>query len=233
MEILSDVDDVWSWLHSTELSNLLSTVVGLELDLDRILAAGESAGGVLSLYLALTHPDEIRAATVAYPMVNIDPPALYTPSKSELLPFVPESVIEEHLQSVKPGDVESSSMTPQRTELAAACFQHNKILDFYVRGTETSPLHRDRLFQTQRLESPGQKLPRGGIAIIHGAEDDMVMAEASRRFVSKAREVLKDGQGNRVVLSVQPGGHGFDAAASLDEPWLSEVLKIAVDTWVE
>ncbi|KAL1966014.1 hypothetical protein VTN77DRAFT_4954 [Rasamsonia byssochlamydoides] len=217
VEILSDIDDFWSWLHSDEPRELLINS-SIELDLNKILTAGESAGGLLSLYLALSHPDEIRAATVAYPMINLDPPSLYPPSRSQLLPYVPGSVITEHLMTVKPGHVESSAPSPHRDKLAAACFQHEKVFDFYTREAEKSPYHHDRLFQLHRLDSPGQKLPRGGIAIIHGEDDDMVVVESSRRFVNKAREVMKDRQGgNNVVLSVQPGGHGFDGTASLND----------------
>lgn len=43
----------------------------VELDLDRVLTAGESAGGLLSVSSALAHLDEMRACAAAYPNVNM------------------------------------------------------------------------------------------------------------------------------------------------------------------
>jgi hypothetical protein len=48
VEILEDVDDFWTWLHSDKLTALLGPQ-SIELDFARVLAAGDSAGGLLSI----------------------------------------------------------------------------------------------------------------------------------------------------------------------------------------
>jgi acetyl esterase/lipase len=230
-DILDDIDDFWSWLHSAELISLLeSQTVPIKLDLDRILTAGESAGGLLSIDLALSHPDRIRAATAAYPQLYIDYLA-HHPSPTSLDALdVPESVIQKYLEY---GEVESSAVPPSRVELSGAIMQYRKGLELYARGFKNSP-HRERLFPYQRLEKEQAKLPRGGLVIIHGLDDDDVLAEGSEKFINRARKLLKDRQDvDNVILSLQPGGHGFDSNVSIKEPWLNNALKTAVSVWVE
>lgn len=234
LDILDDVDDFWNWLHSKTLADLLAQQGSpIELDLERILTAGDSAGGLLSVYLTLSHPDEIRAGTAAYPSLSWDNPPMLPSTRSSLLADVPESVIDEYLEKLEPGYVESSDLALQRVRLSAAITGHQRGYGFFIRDSETSP-HRDRLYQLSRLEKPDAKLPRGGLVIIHGNEDDAVLPKASVRFVNKARDVLKGKQGaDKVVLTVRPGGHGFDVNARLNEQWLSDALKTAIDTWLE
>lgn len=205
----------------------------IKLDLDRILTAGESAGGLLSIYLTLSQPDKIRAGTAAYPALGYDDPLLLPAGKSSLLPDLPKSFIEEYLANRKPGYVVSSDPTLQRIKLTSAISGNKRTMEFYTRDSENSP-HRDRLYQLSRLDKPDAKLPRGGLVILHGLEDDVVLVEASERFVNKARDALKGKQGgDKVILATQPGVHGFDTDVHLKEPWLSEALKTAIGTWLE
>lgn len=236
LDILDDIDDFWTWIHSENLTKLLLSVhedFPIQLDLDRILTAGESAGGLLSIYLTLSQPDKIRAGTAAYPALGYDNPPLLTAGKSSLLPDLPESYIEEYLANQKPGYVVSSDPTLQRLKLTSAISGNKRTMEFYIRDSKKSP-HRDRLYQLSRLDKPDAKLPRGGLVILHGLEDDVVLVEASERFVNKARDVLKGKQGgDKVVLATQPGVHGFDKDVHLKEPWLSETLKTAIGTWLQ
>jgi hypothetical protein len=72
------------------------------------------------------------------------------------------------------------------------------------------------------------------LAIIHGTDDDIVLHQASERFVNKAKEVLAGRQGgDKIVLSLRPGPHGFDSESSIKEDWLDQTLKVAVQTWLE
>jgi acetyl esterase/lipase len=233
LEILEDVDDFWSWLHSDDLKDLLAThETPIELDLDKVLSAGDSAGGLLSIYLTLSYPDQIRAGTATYPQLSWDDPPIYPSSKSALMPEVPESVIDEYVANIKPGHVESSDLELRRVSLSSAISQHRRGREFWLRDSETSPC-RDRLSQLARLDLPNAKLPRGGLVVIHGADDDVVLAKLSERFVNKAIETLKGRQGgDKVVLSLQPGGHGFEVDVPLKEDWLSGALKSALDAWL-
>ncbi|KAL1968163.1 hypothetical protein VTN77DRAFT_1998 [Rasamsonia byssochlamydoides] len=238
LDTLDDVEDLWSWLHSHHLAKILASQHHphpLELDLSRILTAGDSAGGLLSLSLALSHPDEVRATIVAYPLIDVDDPAFAAGSSTQLFQLSPDSdsVLDQHLRSIKPGDVVSSARPPNRLDLFAEVIQYGKFPEFYQRGSENSP-HRGRLFLLERLENPETKLPRGGIVIMHGTEDDLVPHAGSEKFIKKARELLKDKQGcDKLVLTLQPGGHGFDCNVRLSDHWLNEAIKGAVETWLE
>ncbi|KAE8382280.1 alpha/beta-hydrolase [Aspergillus bertholletiae] len=234
LQILEDVDDFWSWLHSDKLKDLLAAQDSpLQLDLNRVIAAGDSAGGLLSVYLTLSYPDELRAGTATYPQLSWDNPPLYPSRRSSLLHDVPESVIDEYVASIKPGDIESSDVEMRRVTIGSAISQHRRGRGFFLRDSETSP-RRDRLSQLARLDLPDAKLPYGGLVILHGTDDDVVLARVSERFVDKARETLRGRQGSdKIVLSLQPGGHGFDVDVPLKEGWLSSALQSAVDAWLE
>jgi acetyl esterase/lipase len=232
VEILSDVDDFWTWLHSSETKELLSKH-SVELDLDRIITSGESAGGLLSLYLALSRPGQVRAATAAYPMINHDEPALFPQVPNPHMPTLPESVAFQWLKVMKPGEVVSSAPPPERSEFGSAILRNGKLNDYYLRDADKSPWHRRFLSLLHRLDHPDQKLPRGGISIIHGIDDDIVPPEASVRFVTKARAVFNGRGGEKVLVTLQPGGHGFDTAARLEDQWLDDSLTFVVQTWLE
>ncbi|THC89910.1 hypothetical protein EYZ11_010642 [Aspergillus tanneri] len=71
LEILDDVEDLWVYIHSSTLASLLSSQsIPIGIDLDRTIVVGDSAGGLLGAYLALSYPDDIRAAILAYPMLD-------------------------------------------------------------------------------------------------------------------------------------------------------------------
>lgn len=232
IDILDDVDDFWNWIHSEKLAALIESVAPFKLDLDRILTAGDSAGGLLSVYLTLSHPDQIRAGTAAYPSLSWDHPPLLPPKKSGIA--TPESFIDEYVANLKPGSVESSDLALQRAHLSMTIQAYQRGYGFYIRGASESQLH-ERLYQLSRLNKPDAELPRGGLVIIHGAADQAVPAEASVRFVNRARDVLKGKQGaDNVVLALRDGeDHGFDVNVSFKEKWLAAALKTAIDTWLE
>lgn len=222
-------------MHSRDLATLLQTQQELtvELDLNRIITAGDSAGGLLSIYLILSHPDEIRAGTAAYPSLGWDNPPLLPTKRSAFVPEVPATFIDEYVSNIKPGQVSSSDLDLQRVQISSAISANQAGFKFYIRDSENSPT-RDHLYQLARLEKPDARLPRGGLVILHGVDDDMVLVESSERFVNKARDVLKGKQGgDKIVLALRPGPHGFDIDSSIKDEWLDEALKTAVKTWLE
>ncbi|KAJ5814993.1 hypothetical protein N7474_006770 [Penicillium riverlandense] len=234
LQILEDVDDFWSWLHSNSLKEeLASQLTPIELDLERVIAAGDSAGGLLSIYLTLTYPDQLRAGTAQYPQLAHDEPTIYPPTRSAMDREVPESFIDEYIATLQPGACESSDLECKRVDLSSALSQHRRARGFYIRDSESSP-HRDRLFQLPRLDQPDARLPRGGLVILHGRDDDDVMPAVSERFAARAKVALKGRPGgDKVVLCMRPGGHGFDVNASVQEKWLSEALEKALEAWLE
>jgi acetyl esterase/lipase len=235
VEILADVDDFWKWLHTSEVTSMLSALpTPIELDLDRILLTGESAGGLLSVYLALTFPDEIRSAIASYPMFNQDGSVDGVVPTRQADETAPESLVIDHLQNIKSGEVVSSSVNPSRFALAFASIAHDKLLEFYERDADVSAVHSDRLFQLRRLDQPSTRLPRGGLVILHGREDPIVPVNLSERFVRVAKQKLHGRQGaDHIVLTIKEGGHGFDNPVSMEEPWLQKALQTAIATWLE
>jgi acetyl esterase/lipase len=81
VEILEDVDDFWKWLHSGKIKTLLGPQ-NLELDLDRVLGAGYSAGGLLSIYLTLSYSDQLLAGTSTCPLLAGMRQSCYLPPRA-------------------------------------------------------------------------------------------------------------------------------------------------------
>lgn len=125
-EIYNDVDDFWTWLHSSALASLLARhSTPTELDLNRVLAAGDSAGGLLGIYLALAYPAELRAALVAYPWVN--PASEYFNAPRTSPPFgqhTLKAVIDRTMSSVAAGTPASSVTSPDRFVYMLAACEH-------------------------------------------------------------------------------------------------------------
>jgi acetyl esterase/lipase len=229
-QIYEDIEDFWTWVHSSALTDLLAAH-STEADLSRILSAGESAGGLLSIYLALAH--EIRACTAAYPLVDLSSEAFTKPRT--VLPFgvhQAESLIQETIDSIPAGVQESSVETQARLSFMLAAIEHGVLGGLYERGT--GGLLREARYPSIRLGSSGVKAPVGGFAIIHGKQDSVVPVKQSEVFVELAREVFKGTSGGEnIVLTVRDGEHGFDADARYEESWLRETLEAAVRAWLE
>lgn len=233
-QIYSDVEDFWTWLHSPALAGLLAShSTPTELDLDRILTAGGSAGGLLSVYLALAHPKEIRSATAAYPAVDMGSDDYRLPRASPCFgQHVPESVLHDEESAAEIGTARSSITAASRLTYMLAALEHGKLAEVYERGSEGVP--REVLYPMLKLEQPDVGIPVGGIAVIQGRQDSVVPMGGVEKFVERARQVTKGLPGNEgVVLTVRDGEHGFDGPVRYSEEWLRNTLKVAVDTWVK
>src|SRR6187431_3372559 len=72
-DILDDVKDLWDWVHTTLPSLVQSKWSNLIVDLDKIAAWGESAGGYLALQSALLFPGaKIKAVISQYCCLHPD-----------------------------------------------------------------------------------------------------------------------------------------------------------------
>ncbi|KAJ5233005.1 hypothetical protein N7468_005961 [Penicillium chermesinum] len=193
-EIYEDVEDFWKWLHSPELNRLLAqNPTPVEADLDRVLTFGESAGGLLSVYVGLSHPADIRVMTAAYPMLDLNPDPSKSSPKLPLGMHTDKKVLDE---GPPPGTVESSILVGERSKYMLAAFEYQTFGQIYARGTD-------------------------------------VPVEDAQKFVDRLREVTKGQPGNdKIVLSLQHGEHGFDMDFRLTEPWIQDVFKQAVDSWL-
>ncbi|KAJ5288829.1 hypothetical protein N7478_001859 [Penicillium angulare] len=229
-QIYEDVEDLWKWIHSSTLPNLLAShSTPTQINLSRIMTVGESAGGSLSLYLALSHPDQIRAATASYPGVDYTAPAYTVPRNGPVWGHnAPVSVFEEIDKTAVIGSGVSSIVGPERLAFMISVFQHGKFGEVYMRGSEG--VEGEVLFPLVRLEKT-RRVPRGGIVVLQGREDSLILASETEKFVKRARELTSE---EDITFVMREGEeHGFDIKVGLDEVWLQDSLKRAVDTWLE
>lgn len=73
-DILEDLSDFWKWFNAGGVDKFLSTAspsTPIELDHDRVLVAGDSAGGYMALMSGLLHRHaNMKAILAQYPMTN-------------------------------------------------------------------------------------------------------------------------------------------------------------------
>ena len=234
-DIFTDLTDFWTWLRSPALKKILAAhSPPTSIDLDRIFVTGESAGGLLSVHLALTYPDEIRAASAAYPAVALNAEAFTKPRLTP--PFgidVREALVKMHLHVAALGTVKSSITSQDRLLFALGTMQHGYLFEMYERGAEQVP--REVLYPILKVADPNLRVPRGGLVVLHGRQDTVVPLSDSERFVVQAQKVLErrgDG-GAGVSLVVRDGEHGFDASARLEEDWVQSAMEQAIRVWLE
>ena len=241
-EIFDDVEDFWKWLHSSAPHELLASYKSsTELDISRILVTGESAGGLLGTSLALAYPNEICAATVSYPWLAPDSIDFLTPrDKPTVAGHLSKSIIDDFMSSVAYGTSISSSEDQARLAACFSAIQHGTLGEIYRRGTEPEEVQDQRenkrgmWFPFERLEEPDVAIPRGGISILHGREDTVVPLHNSEDFIARAREVTKGQPGNEgLILTTRDGDHGFEEKTRLDEKWLQDAIRRAVNVWLE
>ncbi|KAL5049328.1 hypothetical protein BDW71DRAFT_175675 [Aspergillus fruticulosus] len=235
LEIYDDIEDFWAWLQSPALPELLARhKTPTQIDLDRILVDGESAGGLLSINTSLTHASDIRATIALYPTLDPSSPD-FTQPRTDLLPFghhFPESLVDDVLGPVRDGGPVSSLVAPEYIPVMCAAIQYGRLGEWYARESDGSE-RQNLLYPVRRLEDPGVQIPVGGITIIQGKQDSVVPSHHSVPFVERAREVLKGKRGgDRISLVLKEGEHGFENEVRYAEEWVKEALKTAVEAWL-
>lgn len=105
---LEDLEDFWQWYRSTLPSVLQRNAAGHDIDYERALLTGGSAGGYFAAQLAMSHPDDSSALALSYPAVDLRDqiwidgpaedaptvlrfPAEEVPSRDEALAWVAET----------------------------------------------------------------------------------------------------------------------------------------------
>ncbi|KAL3429638.1 Alpha/Beta hydrolase protein [Aspergillus tetrazonus] len=235
LDIYDDIEDFWTFLRSPNFQELLAKhKTPTQLDLDRTLVTGESAGGLLSINASLTHASEVRAAIATYPSLDPSSPD-FTQPRTDLLPFgqsLPESLIEDVLGPVRDGGPVSSLVGQEYLPVMCAAIQFGRLGGWYARGSQESA-RQNLLYPVRRLDEPDVQVPVGGITIIQGKQDSVVPASHSVPFVERAREVLQGKPGaERISLVLRDGEHGFDAEVRYEEQWMKEALQTAVEAWL-
>ncbi|RMZ82862.1 hypothetical protein DV737_g1898, partial [Chaetothyriales sp. CBS 132003] len=235
-DVLEDVEDSWKWVQ-TKLAPFLEPKTGgrVRPDPSRIVTAGESAGGYLSLVLSLSHADQIRATTAAYPMIDIKQPWFSEAYEKHLfdVPQLPKSIYLEHIESIKAQEgvagndgqskkvVASSDPKFDRAILMFAFVQHGLYPAYFDSSSNIA-------YPLERIEA-GQRFPKGGVFVWHGSEDSVVPIEQSRSLAKKVKELQPDA---KFLLTERPGDHGFDGEAKIDDDWLRDGLNPLVDAWL-
>ncbi len=234
-EVFEDVEDVWNWVHSPDLKKLLAAhTTPTELDLSRLLTTGESAGGLLSVSLALSHPSEIRAATASYPCADFASKEFSEPrSRPPFGQHTPKEELDKALAEAQSAKAQSSITELERLGLVIATVEYGVLSDIYKRGiNDEQQLY--KYYPMKRLERDDVRIPNGGIAVIHGRSDSVVPLGNSERFIKRAREVTAGQPGNeKLVFTARDGEHGFDAEVRYEEQWLRDAFTTAVKAWME
>ncbi|KAJ1568273.1 hypothetical protein HK405_003077 [Cladochytrium tenue] len=236
VDILEDVLDFWRWLADSGEAGLQAHVStahsGVALDLSRVVAVGESAGGQLALLSALElgrygdgaggvagHPGSafsgLRAVIAQYPAVDIE--GFGTPPEAGVIPPI---VYEEHVRTLPDGDVVSEIFPMARMGVALSMVQNKAFPRFF--GDEKRMWLLKRIAESPAVTSTPYQL------ILHGADDPLVPVKGSYAY----HKAAKDAWGEGVVdLVVQPGGHGFDGATSLSSDWIRTALQKITALW--
>src|SRR5690242_4322464 len=141
-DTLEDIEDVWAWVHNS-LPSILQKETTLLIDFNRIITTGDSAGGYLSIQLGLSHPEQIRAVTASYPVVDLEDPRFSEPLTTPVfgLPPFPKDTLAKHLSSLRAAEMTGSgkvvvSADPnlERAPLMWSIVQHGLFGQFYPRA---------------------------------------------------------------------------------------------------
>lgn len=254
-DILDDLEDLYKWVGS-DLQNALSSQPSLEalrVDLDRVLVAGGSAGGYLSIQTALGHFNQnsssaaapkIRAVVAAYPMLDFRS-AHWTKDYYKLIPAfgqdeVPNAFIDEFFASVanvpKRAVVTEGDILSPRIKLAIGLVQRGRFLEALGEDRDATPGKR-RVHPEDRV-ADGSVLPP--VLLMHGKDDSAVPVTGTEKFYEllrkyKAVEGLAKGRDENDVLKlvVKPGEHGFDGELDVDSTeWLQESVAFVKRHWL-
>ncbi|MCJ1388893.1 hypothetical protein MMC18_001744 [Xylographa bjoerkii] len=216
-DIMEDISDFWTWVREGLPRHLAEARPGIEADLGKVIAYGDSAGGTLAIQSGLIQPPGfVKAVIAAYPGLAT---VAAKPTTSVLgAPTIPPSVLEEFLRSMEPGKIVSSADPPARMPIALSIAQQGRKLEFW--GED------ERLFPVKVLQTVDE-MPF--VLVLHGKGDTSVPVEGSVRFAELVRRRFGVG---KVDLRIRPGEHGFDAEARLDMPWLKEGLGRVTELWL-
>ncbi|PLB50268.1 alpha/beta-hydrolase [Aspergillus steynii IBT 23096] len=216
MDIMEDIDDFWGWVTSKLADTLRDSTNGIEPDLSKMMTAGESAGGYLSVQLALNQPHAVKACISEFPCIDLKT-APYTEQRSD--PRAPASLVREYLANKEDqSSVVSSDIAISRFLFAFSMMDNSQFLEFF--GTD------EKLFPFERV-SRGAKIPP--LFIIHGLDDDIVPVDGSRDFTALLQEKQP---ATEVHLSLAPGGHGLHESWSQDHDAMKGGLAFATRAWL-
>ncbi|OHE99306.1 hypothetical protein CORC01_05347 [Colletotrichum orchidophilum] len=226
-ELLEDIEDHWTWVQK-ELPSFVKkeTDSRVSVDIGRILTAGDSAGGYLSVMTGLSHAKDIRAVTAAFPSIDLADAHYMEKPKGPVFGLqLPQSIVDDHFEKIRKGEAPvpiSNDRNLERGLFLFANFQHGGFPKIF-------PSEKKQLFPFERLRA-GERFPRGGVFVWQGADDSVVPAKGNVAFKELVAEVDPELEFN---LAIRPGEHGFDATAKIDEEWMADGFKNLVKAWLQ
>ncbi|RDW84505.1 hypothetical protein BP6252_02095 [Coleophoma cylindrospora] len=221
LDIMEDIRDFWAWTQTS----LPGAVAPLKVDLNRIVAYGESAGGYLAIQTGLLGIKGVKALISAYGVFAMDLEWYNSPTFHPMgAPTLPVELLEAHLAAMKPGQIVSSAIPPERTPIVACGGQQGKLAAWL--GDDDS-LYPGRLLKKGTKSENDQDAPF--LFSFAGREDTSVPCEETTTAVEAWKERFGDDKAYAVLES---GDHGFDINATLETDWLAKGLEMVTKQWL-
>ncbi|KAJ1567101.1 hypothetical protein HK405_007163 [Cladochytrium tenue] len=252
-DFMEDMQDFWRWLAADDGSGLRAHVAaahrGIDVDLGKVIAFGESAGGHLALHSGIvvgrhtggdggagfsglraviaTNPGGVNPNGVIPRLAGGDAGAAAGAAQDEP---APAQILAEHLRLRPDGAVVSEMFPPARRGVWMAMIRQRPLFHNLFGGLDDDIWLLNRLRAlVAAAEGPGAVVvdmpPQ---ILLHGEDDDLVSVESSMMYARLARKLWGP---DTVDLVIRPGGHGFDADITMDAMWLREKLEKISAYW--
>lgn len=170
-DIMDDMDSFWAWMTTVLPKMAESESWSVQPDMDHIICAGHSAGGVMALISALERPDaKIKAVLSLYGPLCSDVPELKMARPRSILGSLPvsprqaETDIRNYVQRSK-GTIRTQGDVLEMWGLVACIIQQGKLPRMMNRKADA------RLDPTAKMESTRVCPP---IWVVHGDQDSVV-----------------------------------------------------------
>jgi acetyl esterase/lipase len=235
-DITADAAAFWEWLHESLASVLAKRAPSHSVDLGRILVNGGSAGGYLAASLALSHPKEIRALAMAYPMLDLDSDWYRLGSKATGAPnplnkadseFPDEKGMRAKVAELAAGPVVAEA-GPDRQGVMGGLVRLGLICELF---DPKGGLEGERGVWPVRRVKAGEQLPKR-VWVMHGEVDTAVPTDGSRVFCVEVSKAL--GTSVEVRLDLVPRKeHGFDISMTPDvDGMIKEATAWLAEEWL-
>ncbi|KAJ3144586.1 hypothetical protein HDU89_008147 [Geranomyces variabilis] len=201
LDAVSDAEAAYQWTR-----NVLPTLLpNVDLDLDRVVVTGGSAGGYFATQLGIAHPEVTVIA--GYPMFDLED-SHYTVQATTGYwgqPPVPREVIDKIIGSFVPGKIATERVkSPDVLAFGAGMMQQARLGEFLGDDDRVYPR---RLLDAILASDASPKRAHQKWFVFHGEHDTVVPVRESKKLVERLER-----WGAQVRYVTKPGDHGFDSA---------------------